>query len=241
MAILNSDYGKIIYTLTRRKGMKNIRIKIKNDGSVCVSANTSVPVSTIERFISDKAQWIITHSNERHDSFEHQIEAIPHDNCILQIWGKQYTLHIKQDDNERIEIQDNELILYTNDTEQAHVEALLLQYIAETGREFLSKCVKKYLAISCYPSVPPRLSLKMLKSKWGHCSYKDNEIMLNFALCGLPAILSEYVAAHEVAHLFVRNHSPQFYAFGEKIMPNFRAYDKALNKFSTNLWGNVVR
>ena len=64
--------------------------------------------------------------------------------------------------------------------------------------------------------------------------------MLNLALCGLPEALIEYVAAHEVAHLFVHNHSPQFYAFGETLLPGFKKLDRQLNKYKTDFWFNVL-
>lgn len=44
--------------LLERKPVKNINLRIKSDGSVCVSANNRVPVWRIEDFIIEKQDYI---------------------------------------------------------------------------------------------------------------------------------------------------------------------------------------
>ena len=44
--------------LLERKPVKNINLRIKSDGSVCVSANNRVPVWRIEEFIIEKQDYI---------------------------------------------------------------------------------------------------------------------------------------------------------------------------------------
>ena len=44
--------------LLERKPVKNIYLRIKSDGSVCVSANNRVPVWRIEDFIIEKQDYI---------------------------------------------------------------------------------------------------------------------------------------------------------------------------------------
>ena len=49
---------KITYELTRKK-VKNINLKIKPDGTVHVSASTAVTIAVIERFIRERADFIL--------------------------------------------------------------------------------------------------------------------------------------------------------------------------------------
>ena len=49
---------KILYDLQYKK-VKNINLRIKSDGTVCVSANKSVPQEIIEGFVLSKADFIL--------------------------------------------------------------------------------------------------------------------------------------------------------------------------------------
>lgn len=49
---------KITYELARKK-VKNINLRIKPDGTVHVSASTAVTIAVIERFISERADFIL--------------------------------------------------------------------------------------------------------------------------------------------------------------------------------------
>ena len=49
---------KITYELTRKK-VKNINLRIKPNGSVHVSASTAVTIAVIERFIRERADFIL--------------------------------------------------------------------------------------------------------------------------------------------------------------------------------------
>ncbi len=53
------DDQLISYTLTR-KSVKNINLRIKMSGEICVSAAKSVPLSVIEDFMQRKASWILS-------------------------------------------------------------------------------------------------------------------------------------------------------------------------------------
>lgn len=55
---ITSDKGKISYDL-QYKNVKNINLRIKPDGSVCVSANRHVPQRVINEFIISKQEFIL--------------------------------------------------------------------------------------------------------------------------------------------------------------------------------------
>lgn len=49
--------GDIDYTLTQ-KPVKNINLRVRRDGTVCVSANRRVPLTAVDAFVREKAAWI---------------------------------------------------------------------------------------------------------------------------------------------------------------------------------------
>jgi predicted metal-dependent hydrolase len=69
---------------------------------------------------------------------------------------------------------------------------------------------------------PPEVAIKRMTTRWGTCSMRSRRIWLNLALSRLPAACLGYVALHEVAHLRVPNHGPEFLALMEAQMPSWR-------------------
>ena len=49
------------------------------------------------------------------------------------------------------------------------------------------------------------------RSRWGSCSPEEGSIRLSLALADYPAWVRDYVIVHELAHLIVADHSPEFW------------------------------
>lgn len=56
-----------------------------------------------------------------------------------------------------------------------------------------------------------RVFIRSQKTKWGSCSGSQN-INLNIKLVELPEALMDYVILHELVHVKVKNHGPEFWA-----------------------------
>ena len=52
------EKGEIEYILTR-KNVKNVNLRVRSDGPVCVSASKNVPIKFIEDFISSHYDFIV--------------------------------------------------------------------------------------------------------------------------------------------------------------------------------------
>ena len=69
------------------------------------------------------------------------------------------------------------------------------------------------------------------KSRWGSCDVKGN-IRLNWRLLLLPHHIQDYVIIHELCHLKQLNHSKQFWASVQAILPNYKKTKKELKELS---------
>ena len=76
-----------------------------------------------------------------------------------------------------------------------------------------------------------RVSVRSQKTRWGSCSINNN-ISLNIKLICLPKDLSDYVILHELAHTKIKNHSPSFWIFLNRYIPDVKKKDKALKGYS---------
>ena len=74
-----------------------------------------------------------------------------------------------------------------------------------------------------------RLRIKDLRSKWGSCSSLRN-INLNWHLILLDEALIDYIIVHELMHLHEMNHSPRFWKWVAKYIPDYKRQVKRLNE-----------
>ena len=71
---------------------------------------------------------------------------------------------------------------------------------------------------------------KYMKTKWGTCNTSTGKIWLNLQLAKKPVECLEYVILHELAHLRVKDHGPEFTAILDKYMPYWRERKRQLNE-----------
>ena len=74
------------------------------------------------------------------------------------------------------------------------------------------------------------VKLKMLSSKWGSCSIKQN-INLNKKLIYTPLFVIDYVIVHELCHVKEMNHSSNFWALVSSFYPTYPAAKKWLKTY----------
>ncbi len=72
-----------------------------------------------------------------------------------------------------------------------------------------------------------KVALKLMKTRWGSCSFKNN-INLNISLLTLEEDLIDYVLLHELVHTVEKNHAKTFWARLLSHMPDARARQKIL-------------
>lgn len=79
-----------------------------------------------------------------------------------------------------------------------------------------------------------RISIGDMKTRWGSCS-STGTLRFNWRLVLAPVEVRRYVAAHEVAHLLEMNHSPQFWAHVEHLVPDYKMLRKWLRERGSEL------
>lgn len=72
-----------------------------------------------------------------------------------------------------------------------------------------------------------KLAYRNMKSQWGSCQPATGRICINVRLALYPPACLEYVVVHELCHLIVPGHGPDFYALLDRYLPGWRiARDK---------------
>ena len=73
----------------------------------------------------------------------------------------------------------------------------------------------------------PAVCVRPARGYWGKCYWRRPQIVYSINTYFLSLSFQEYVVAHELAHLFVQDHSPAFWAKLASVLPDARARRQA--------------
>lgn len=113
--------------------------------------------------------------------------------------------------------------------------------VLRVGEQVWTKQKETYLAeitarifprFAMYGISYPTLRFRKMISCYGTCQPGTGIITLNKILADMPLECAEYVAAHELAHLLVANHSREFYRVLSGVMPDYKQREERLAEYA---------
>lgn len=212
-----------------KKDIKNMHLSVlPPDGKVRVSAPNNLSDESIIMFVKTKLGWI-KKQQEKFELQPRQSEREYVSGETLYVWGHQYFLQVEHNQKK------NSLVLVGNkailSVRKESTEKQREKFVNEWYRSLLKTEVEKYL-----PKWEALTGLycdgwqsKYMTTKWGTCNTSTRKIWLNLQLAKKPIECLEYVILHELAHLKVKNHGPDFVAILDLHMPYWRECKKMLN------------
>ena len=212
-----------------RKNIKNMHLSVlPPDGRVRVSAPTQLTDEAITMFVRTKLGWI-KKQQEKFQQQPRQSERQYVSGETLYVWGKQYFLQVEYSYKGNALILSGDKAILTVRKESSPKQRG--SFVNEWYRSLLKQEVAKYLpkwekTTGLYCS---SWQSKYMTTKWGTCNPTSKKIWLNIQLAKKPIECLEYVILHELAHLKVHNHGPEFTAILDQYMPYWRDHRRRLN------------
>lgn len=244
MKNINLKGRDVSYELVR-KNVKNINIRIKEDGYISVSANPKVPLSIIEEFFTRKSYDIlkilekaeITGQNE-----EVKNNRIIKDGSIVYYLGNRLTVVTVRANSCMAVREGDKLVMYCPDPDnsqklhailEAWYDSQLAVVFRETGRTVFERFRK-------YVPNEPEYTYRKMKTLWGSCNPVKCRMTINKELIKYDPKLIEFVFCHEYTHFIHPNHSSDFYGFLSDILPDHYERREKLKKDSLIIKQNPV-
>ena len=212
-----------------KKDIKNMHLSVlPPDGKVRVSAPNNLSDESIIMFVKTKLGWI-KKQQEKFELQPRQSEREYVSGETLHVWGHQYFLQVEYNQKKNsLVLEGNKAILSVRKERTAKQRE---KFVNEWYRSLLKTEVEKYLpkweaitGLYC-----DSWQSKYMTTKWGTCNTSTRKIWLNLQLAKKPIECLEYVILHELAHLKVKNHGPDFVAILDLYMPYWRECKKMLN------------
>lgn len=219
----------ISYYLIRKKGMRNVRLRFNSQGCVVVSAPYSARISQIDNFvlrceskIKNAEKNLPKHTYETGDSIlifgKHRILEV-----IEEPWLSKTMAHYC--------IEDEKIIVYVGNKDIGLVKEVVKQMYINTVKVMLVSRVP-YWANEVKAGPVPRFGVNRAKTKWGVCYPKERRLYLSYMCAILPYELIDMVVLHEVCHLKVNGHGPDFWALMRSYMPDLDKRKALLKEIS---------
>ena len=225
------DAGGIRFRVSRRR-IRNINLYVKPpDGRVEISAPLGVSDETIAAFVRQKAAWI----RSKQAALRERIPRPPRrwaSGETLFLWGREYLLRVEE--GKWSLRPEGEEILFTVKPGSTAEEREA--WIREWYRDCMIRRTEILLPAWSERTglVPSSWQTKYMKTRWGSCNTVTGKIWLNPRLAAKPPECLDYVILHELAHLRVRDHGPDFRAILDRFMPGWKEIRRRLNRSGTD-------
>lgn len=202
---------------------KKLRIVVKPNLSVKVNAPHGQTDSAIEDAVQSKGSWIIRQLDELSEFLPLPIPQRYVSGETLVYLGRQYRIKVSKGDAIPAKLRGRFLHIFVPDPDNREkVRQSVDQWYRTRAVVVFRQALERILPVALrHGAQSPSLSIRKMRTRWGSCS-ASNRMTLNLYLVQAPVHCIDYVVMHEVCHTKEFNHSPKFYSFLTRCMPNWK-------------------
>jgi predicted metal-dependent hydrolase len=148
--------------------------------------------------------------------------------------GETYQLEFTKGLRRSLQLHDDLLILTTPEIpSEDTVRKMITRWYQKQAVEIV-----KERSVVCHNmmqgegiSLPP-ITIRSMKTRWGSYSYATKRIALALNLIKMPTACLDYVIIHELCHIKVRHHGPDFWRMVSRYCPDYLAKRRQLKQYA---------
>ncbi len=209
------------FQIIRSKKRKTCAIEVHRDQSVIIRAPTRMPEADIQRLVVSKADWI-----RRQQAIQATLPTKQPQPDFLA--GSTFyflgnPLQLAFSGCQQIRVSANQLHLPSRlESHPEKAELTTKEWYRSQAKQIFTARLEHWLPnISHWRTVTPTLRCRYMRRYWGSCNSKGF-ITLNIHMVKVPLELIDYVICHELCHLKVMHHNPDFYALQQELLPDWQ-------------------
>lgn len=219
-----------------RKRRRTIAFRMEHDKSLRVLAPFSARMGTLAKILQNRAPWIRRELGRKESAPQNGFT----DGAAFFYLGYHCTLRVTQGMHAprscflsprvlHVHVPDKNL---SPENLEQEVRLEILLWLKKRARMKLKKRLDLWAARM--DVTYRKFVISDPRHRWGSCS-ADDVIRLNWRLMLAPLPVIDYVVAHELAHVRHKNHSPRFWGFLARYMPDAGARRKKLRSLERGL------
>ena len=208
-----------------RKPIRRIYLRVREGGSVEVTAPRRVSEREIRDFVAGKTAWLTKYMALVPEKIKFQYVT----GEIHHVFGRAYPLQVclgSRDDAVVSTDGELQLVLRTKQGEREKVFKAGMKRILLWEIEKQLEIWTKRMAIP--ESRITGVTIRVMKSRWGSCRRVTGRFSFALDLVTKPKECIEAVVVHELCHLRYMNHGPDFHALLSSVLPDYRERRKRL-------------
>jgi predicted metal-dependent hydrolase len=206
-----------------RSARKSYSIVIEADATVIVRAPLRATMSEIQDVVRRKSDWIIEKQSAILEKLKSRKAREFVTGEMFLFKGVNYPLEIRSDLGYVFAFKEGRFLLSSVYKERAKV--VFEHWYRRVARGVILERAVHYSGIMNLKFNGFRIT--SAETRWGSCSGRKN---INFVwkLVMAPPEVIDYVVVHEIAHLAQMNHSKEFWAIVQSVLPDYKKRKKWL-------------
>jgi hypothetical protein len=204
---------------------------VQPDLSVVVTAPFNATLEAVQAKVQKRANWI----RRQQQYFREFLPLTPSRRYVSgethRYLGRQYQLKVVKGGRAEVKLRGRFIYVRTPRKDDiSRVRKLLEEWYLQHAKERLARSFSVNAArFGARLPNPPRMRVRRMKKRWGSWTRRSG-VWLNPELVKTPASCIEYVVTHELCHAVHGNHGHKFYELLKRVMPDWKAAKKRLEK-----------
>ena len=226
-------YGehRIDFAIVRRE-RATLEIAVEPDATVVVAAPQDATLAVIEEKVRQRAAWI----RRQQRYFVQFLPRTPDRQFIAGethlYLGRQYRLKIVPHVQATVKLARGYIVVQTHRPERTEVTRdLVEQWYRERAHLKFGERLDVNLQRFPVPDDfrPKGLIVRQLRQRWGSMS-PGGRLLLNRRLIQAPLDAIDYVITHELCHIAVPHHGPEFFDLLRAVLPDWQKQKDRLER-----------
>ncbi len=223
----------------RRSSRRRKTVQISLDGGrVHVAAPAAVPDSELRAMVLKRAAWILSHIPDQEALATARTLFVSGE--TLPYLGRNVRMTVRSENPRAPKVRFDHWRFIVSaprelagDERRGRIRAAFIEWYRERALERLEAGVERW-----WPKLGrgerQRILIRNQRRRWGSCA-ADGTLRFNWRAMMLRPALIEYIVVHELAHLTVMNHSPDFWKLVAGALPDVQLRRRQLREAERGL------
>lgn len=221
----------LVFEVRRSARRKTLGLTVDRGGELVIYAPESSDPGELARWTRSKLLWVHRKLLKKTDVLPRVREPEFVSGESFSYLGKNYRLKILRGVKDSFSFDGKNFVLSRSARSKAadHFRRWYIQTGSAWLRDRVSLLSRK-LGVSA-----KRLYVRDLGYRWGSCG-KNGALYFNWKILQLPPRVTDYVIAHELAHLLEPNHGPELWRILDRSLPDWSARSEELKAKARDIY-----